>query len=281
MFTIHNLQPDVIEETATLGLGSNATVMLGRYDNRDVALKIYKSNDYATKVEALNEVSIYSRLKNQPHVVNCYGMYYRNGAPVLVLEKAQKSLYNVYREERVSRAQYNWPAIKDRAMQISFGLKSLHDINISHGDVSSKNFLQFEDNVLKISDMGYAQVIENGFFYDPSCRCSLYAAAPDFLLTSKRSLSTDIYSLGMVFLELVKGGFAYTQQDLECFMVNNVMDTNTFVQHILYGQRPSIPSEVPDYFADIIRWCWIRETERKKRPTIDQVIERLEAWDVD
>lgn len=31
MFTIHNLQPDVIEETATLGLGSNATVMLG-YD---------------------------------------------------------------------------------------------------------------------------------------------------------------------------------------------------------------------------------------------------------
>lgn len=29
MFTIHNLQPDVIEETATLGLGSNATVMLG------------------------------------------------------------------------------------------------------------------------------------------------------------------------------------------------------------------------------------------------------------
>ena len=119
MFTIHNLQPDVIEETATLGLGSNATVMLGfgffrwcltfrRYDNRDVALKIYKSNDYATKVEALNEVSIYSRLKNQPHVVNCYGMYYRNGAPVLVLEKAQKSLYNVYREERVSRAQYSF-----------------------------------------------------------------------------------------------------------------------------------------------------------------------------
>ena len=91
--------------------------------------------------------------------------------------------------------------------------------------------------MLKISYMGYAQVIENGFFYDPSCRCSLYAylssfsshyrAASDFLLTSKRSLSTDIYSLGMVFLELVKGGFAYTQQDLECFMVNNVMDTNT------------------------------------------------------
>ena len=39
-------------------------------------------------------------------------------------------------------------------------------------------------------------------------------------------MSTDIYSLGMVFLELVKGGFAYAQQDLEDCMVNNVMDTN-------------------------------------------------------
>lgn len=30
----------------------------------------------------------------------------------------------------------------------------------------------------------------------------------------------------MVFLELVKGGYAYAQQDLEDCMVNNVMDTN-------------------------------------------------------
>ena len=90
--------------------------------------------------------------------------------------------------------------------------------------------------MLKLSDMGFARFIENGFLYDPSCRCSLYAygfplsiycrAAPDFLLTCKRTLSTDIYSLGMVFLELVKGGFADAQQDLEDFMVNNVMDTN-------------------------------------------------------
>lgn len=90
--------------------------------------------------------------------------------------------------------------------------------------------------MLKLSDMGFARFIENGFLYDPSCSCSLYAyalplsvycrAAPDFLLTCKRTLSTDIYSLGMVFLELVKGGFAYAQQDLEDCMVNNVMDTN-------------------------------------------------------
>lgn len=84
--------------------------------------------------------------------------------------------------------------------------------------------------------MGFARFIENGFLRDPSCRCSLYAyglllfaysrAAPDFLQTCKRTLSTDIYSLGMVFLELVKGDFAYAQQDLEKYMVNNVLDTN-------------------------------------------------------
>lgn len=31
---------------------------------------------------------------------------------------------------------YNWSTIKDRALQVSYGLKSLHDHNISHGDVS-------------------------------------------------------------------------------------------------------------------------------------------------
>ena len=119
MFDIHNILTDVIEEEVTLGLGSNSTVKLGfdclewdliprRYNNQAVALKIFKSNDPAATVEALNEVSVYSRLKNQPHVVNCYGIYYKEGAPVIVLEKAEKSLYNLYREEKVNRVQYSF-----------------------------------------------------------------------------------------------------------------------------------------------------------------------------
>lgn len=116
MFDIHNILTDVIEEEVILGLGSNSTVKLGfgffswdlitrRYNNQDVALKIFKSSEPAATVEALNEVSVYSRLKNQPHVVNCYGLYYKECAPVIVLEKAEKSLFNLYREEKVNRVQ--------------------------------------------------------------------------------------------------------------------------------------------------------------------------------
>lgn len=86
-------------------------------------------------------------------------------------------------------------------------------------------------------------------------RCFHFSAAPEFLSTGCRSLSTDIYSLAMVLLELTIGDFAYTPSDLLSCTVNGVVDTERvseaylsdgqFKSDVQFGKRPSIFSEVP------------------------------------
>lgn len=111
MFEIDFVPSDVRELPYDIGVGQYSSVRLGYsfllyhlelriYRGREVALKIFNSSDDNAMAEALNEVSIYSRLANQPHIIECYGVYFKGKTPVIVMENAGKSLLNVFREEK-------------------------------------------------------------------------------------------------------------------------------------------------------------------------------------
>ncbi len=58
------------------------------------------------------------------------------------------------------------------------GLKSLHDRNICHRDIKPDNIL-LKDNVIKISDLGYAKIL--GQYNNPYV-VSRYYWAPELIL---------------------------------------------------------------------------------------------------
>lgn len=69
------------------------------YKGKEVAVKKFKSHEAEMIKEMMNEMNIMSSL-NHPNIVKCYGYSFtRDGYPLLIMERAEKSLALSFREE--------------------------------------------------------------------------------------------------------------------------------------------------------------------------------------
>ncbi|CUA67421.1 Ephrin type-A receptor 6 [Rhizoctonia solani] len=102
-------------------------------------------------------------------------------------------------------------------VQIARGVAYLHEVNMVHGDLKACNILVSSTGILKITD----------FDYSISSECSLELSvttrmgggtyrwmAPELLLDEdppQRNTKTDIYALGMTFLETITNANPYSE----------------------------------------------------------------------
>ncbi|WOL12891.1 hypothetical protein Cni_G21659 [Canna indica] len=102
-----------------------------------------------------------------------------------------------------------WRERVDIAVGAARGLAYLHagcDHRIIHCDVKPENILLHGRDLVKIADFGLAKLMspeQSGFF--TTMRGTRGYLAPEWLTNSAISDKTDVYSFGMVLLEIVRG----------------------------------------------------------------------------
>eukprot|EP01018_Ginkgo_biloba_P002130 Gb_35286 [translate_table: standard] len=104
----------------------------------------------------------------------------------------------------------DWPARYNIALGVAQGLSYMHHDSsppILHRDVKSNNILLDSDLKAHIADFGLARIVEKLGQEDPM---SVFAGsygyiAPEYAYTLKVNEKSDIYSFGVVLLELVTG----------------------------------------------------------------------------
>merc|ERR1712087_459898 len=79
----------------------------------------------------------------------------------------------------------------------------------------------------------------------------------------------DIFSFGIVLLEILTLEYPY-----DCLTIAQG-SWDTFDKAIVDGLRPPIPEDVPLSIHALVERCW--DTEPKNRPSMDQVIEKLNS----
>ncbi|KAK4428131.1 Receptor-like protein kinase FERONIA [Sesamum alatum] len=161
--------------------------------------------------EFLAMVSIVSGLKHE-NLVELLGYCADGGVQVLAYEHAP-NLRDILRGRRHTKGREPHPVLSwDQRVKIAVGvaegLEYLHEKGQIHSDIKSSNVLIFDDyNVAKIADFNLPNdssgVAER--YYCSGVGGNFGYHAPEYALFRLVSTKTDIYSFGVVLLELLTG----------------------------------------------------------------------------
>ncbi|MBL0715434.1 MAG: serine/threonine protein kinase, partial [Desulfosarcina sp.] len=102
----------------------------------------------------------------------------------------------------------SFETVRQFVLQIAAGLDYIHGRDVIHLDIKPENIMVTPDDDLKIIDFGLARIkaatdLLSEDFMEP--QGTPFYIAPEQLLGCRDDLRSDIYSLGMVFYEMLTG----------------------------------------------------------------------------
>ncbi|RGB34279.1 kinase-like domain-containing protein, partial [Rhizophagus diaphanus] len=159
-----------------------------------------------------------------------------------------------------------WSDKKKLAFQIADGLNYLHNENVIHRDLHSRNIVIHENNA-KITDFGISKNQNNQTstayidnfgvvaYMEPKCLTD-----PNFPYTK----SSDIYSFGVLMWEISSGYPPFKDNDN---IVALAISINT-------GVREVTVSGTPEEYEKLYKNCW--KQEPGQRPTIIEILDKFE-----
>ncbi|KAF8683758.1 hypothetical protein HU200_044691 [Digitaria exilis] len=233
-----------------LGQGGFGQVYKGFLDsnNQEVAIKRLDLQGQQGNMEFLTEVVMLSNL-HHPNLVELVGYCADHDQRILVYEYMPLgSLYSHIHDLPPGRQPLDWNTRIKILLGAAKGLEYLHSKvpPIINRDVKSANILLGEGYHPKLSDFGLAKQGPTGDNTHVSTRVMGTAGycAPEYLMSGKLTVSTDIYSFGVVMLEVLTGRIARDEnlpesgRNLARWVVNPVLraDIVNLVDPVLHGQ---------------------------------------------
>ncbi|KAK1426614.1 hypothetical protein QVD17_15290 [Tagetes erecta] len=193
-----------------IGEGSFGTVFVGVLrSGQTAAIKLLDSSAEQPAHEFLAQVSRVSRLKHD-NVVQMLGYCVDDDLRILAYEYAMYgSLRDILHGAQKDQV-LSWTHRVKIAIEAAEGLKYLHENNIIHRDLKSNNVLLFDDLVAKIGDIALSDEDpdlsgRSGRSGRSDLAFNFGSHAPEYALTGHLDSRSDIYSFGVVLLELLTG----------------------------------------------------------------------------
>ncbi|MBQ3295186.1 MAG: Stk1 family PASTA domain-containing Ser/Thr kinase [Erysipelotrichaceae bacterium] len=190
-----------------LGRGGMADVYLA-FDvilNRHVAVKILKSDmadDEMARERFKREAEAITQLSH-PNIVDVYDVGEDGDRHYIVMEYVKGYTLKQLIKKRgpIPYKEAVW-----MMKQLAGALLEAHRNNVIHRDVKSQNVLIKDDGTIKLSDFGIA--LASGAIqitHEDSVIGSVHYLAPELSKGKQATMQSDIYSLGIVFYELLTG----------------------------------------------------------------------------
>lgn len=204
----HEVLGDKFELLEVLGKGSFGDVWKAKRlgDDTTVALKIPRDQELGEEV--LRHEPDLMRAFDHPHIVRVYGCHTIGSLFIIEMEyvaghNLADMLDGVNRDNPLSyRRILSW------ARQILSGLQAIHAANVVHGDIKPLNVLINAEGDAKLVDFGTSRRLEDVWVWTRRQGTEAYWA-PEVAFEEKRSLVSDIYSVGVLLYEMVTGELPY------------------------------------------------------------------------
>ncbi|KAL6585835.1 hypothetical protein OROMI_002479 [Orobanche minor] len=194
---------DFFNETRILGEGGFGRVYSGVLeDGTKVAVKILKRYDQQGSREFLAEVEMLSRLHHR-NLVKLIGICVEDRTRCLVYELIPNGCDK-------ERSPLDWSARLKIALGAARALAYLHEDSsprVIHRDFKASNILLEDDFTPKVSDFGLARTAldEENRHISTRVMGTFGYVAPEYAMTGHLLVKSDVYSYGVVLLELLTG----------------------------------------------------------------------------
>ncbi|XP_010461815.1 PREDICTED: probable receptor-like protein kinase At1g49730 isoform X1 [Camelina sativa] len=178
----------------------------------------------------------------------------------------------------------SWGTRMKIAIDVANALEYLHfycDPPLCHRDIKSSNILLDENFVAKLSDFGLAHSSRDGSIcFEPvntNIRGTPGYVDPEYVVTQELTEKSDVYSYGVVLLELITGRRAVDEGVNLVEMSQRFLLTKSKHRELV---DPRINDSIDDAgvkqleaVVAVVRWC--TEKEGRSRPSIKQVLRLL------
>ncbi|KAF8108642.1 hypothetical protein N665_0106s0041 [Sinapis alba] len=204
-----------------LGQGGFGSVYKGKLqDGKEIAVKRLSSSSGQGKEEFMNEIVLISKLQHK-NLVQILGCCIEGEERLLIYEFMLNKSLDTFLFDSRKRFQIDWPKRLHIIQGIARGLLYLHrdsHLKVIHRDLKVSNILLDEKMNPKISDFGLARMYQGTEYQENTRRVvgTLGYMAPEYAWTGMFSEKSDIYSFGVLLLEIISGAkisrFSYGEE---------------------------------------------------------------------
>ena len=142
-------------------------------------------------------------------------------------------------------------------IQMTKGLKALHDLKILHRDLKSANIFLFGDGSAKIGDLNVSKVAYKGLGYTQTG--TPYYASPEVWRDEPYDMKSDIWSLGCVTFEMLALHPPFRAENME-----------KLYEKVIKCQYGKISERYSEDIKEIIKL--LLKVKTKERPTCAQIL---------
>ncbi|KAK2398471.1 putative receptor protein kinase [Trifolium repens] len=193
-----------------LGEGGFGIVYKGRLSNgEEIAVKRLSMNSGQGDSEFKNEVVLVAKLQHR-NLVRLLGFCLEGRERVLIYEFVHNKSLDYFIFDQAKRAQLNWELRYKIILGIARGILYLHEdsrLRIIHRDLKASNILLDEEMNPKIADFGMARLFVVDQTQEKTNRIvGTYGyMAPEYAMHGQFSVKSDVFSFGILVLEIVSG----------------------------------------------------------------------------
>lgn len=195
-----------------IGCGSFSFVYKGihKITNKKVAIKKINLNfnKNLNKEQIEKEINIMKSIKHN-NIIKLYdSVYDKYNNVYIIMEYSHIGNLSTFLNNMPMKEKY----VKIYMTQLSHATNYLYNHNIMHRDIKPENILVFNNQIIKLTDFGFAKIFntnsDNELMSHTICGSPIYMA-PEIIKCNKYSIKTDLWSIGIIFYQMIVGKLPY------------------------------------------------------------------------
>ncbi|MER7660181.1 protein kinase [Streptomyces sp. NPDC096193] len=230
---------------------------------RPVAVKVFRPGaDPEMEERFAEEALLLARLRH-PNLITVYDTGHHEGSDFLVMELVQ----GVTLRRRIASGPRPLSWVCRFGAALAGALTHVHAAGIVHRDVKPGNILLDAEDRPYLTDFGISRMLDTPSHTDPGALIGTAAyLSPEQVLGKGAGTAADIYAMGLVLLECLKGELEYTGAPLEAAIAR-------------LHRPPVLPPSLPGEMASLL--TAMTSVDDAERPDADECAAALESQRVD